>query len=682
MKKSILTILLIFNIGLAFSQQKVPVEIKGNWLSANDSIEWRYSFQPKFAVFDSEYWEYKTISRQGNEYRIHVVNGIENEQLIVIVVDSSTLLIALDDGKPILCTSRKAQKPDFRNYDTQIFEEPLLVDDSATVTGFIEDYDPELFPTTGSINNYSALTGFEELAITKFVIEPDGKFHVTFRMFSPQSVYLIIEGSTQTKIFIKPGEQVTICLNKLLHEVTLDISKWNDINDWKINHYMGSTGMLSEELILLEAFYNNLDPSNLKSVNKDLMPQLTYLNWSKQIFTHEIHVMDSLFNTMNPSAKARQIMHVTIEMNLLQDLLSLPVRAGNEVRRIPLRQQYLDNLPALNTNSELNLLSNSYMSYVNYLEFLFNDQVLGGFFLDRNMDYMDYYSNHITDSTDLRKITEWKKTSMLLEWPELMDTLAMDSFQYDSLLAAKYDTYFKPFVDIHLKYWLLCDQDFKNRITIKEMDVALEKFNSDLTGQIYCMYKLVKLQDQKALAKEFLDWANRCITHPVLINYLIEKNEDLFALSHKYDTYNVDSLIIDSIVCDRNSDAFYQQIMKKFEGKVVYIDFWADWCSPCRAEFEPAAKLKKEFEGKDIVFLNFGLGCRKNLWSEMIRVKQITGFHYWLNKDQGKILGQKFGITGIPHFVLVDKNGNIAYSNAPKPSSNQEIREKLVELLK
>jgi thiol-disulfide isomerase/thioredoxin len=681
MKKCILTILLIFNIGLAFSQQKFPAEIKGNWLSANDSIEWRYSFQPTFAVFDSKCWEYKTISQKGNEYRIHVINGVENEQLIVNVVDSSTLLIVLEDEKPILCTSRKAQKPDFSNYDTQIFEEPLLVDDSATVTGFIEDYDPELFTTTGSINYYSALTGFEDHAITKFEIEPDGRFHVKFRMFSPQSVYLNIKGSTYTKIFIKPGEKVMICLNKLLHEVTLDISKWNDINDWQINHYMGSTGMLSEELILLEAFYDDIDQDNLKSTNSTLMPQLTYLNWSKQIYSHEIYVMDSLFNTMNSSAKVRQIMKVTIELDLLQYLLSMPVEY-NEIRRIPLRQQYLNNLPALNTNSELNLLSDSYMPYINYLEFLFIDQVLGGFFLNRNMDHMDYYSNHITDTTDLKVIAGWQKSNMHLKWPELTDTLAFDSFQYDSLLAVKYDMYFNPFIDIHRKYWLTCDQDFNNRIAMKEMDNAMEKFNSDLTGQLYSMYKLRKLQEIKALDKELMDWANRRISHPVLIKYLTEKNENLIALSHKYDSYNADSHIIDSIACDRNSDAFFQQILKKFEGKVVYIDFWADWCSSCRAEFEPAGKLKKEFEGKDIVFLNFGLGCKKNPWSEMIRVKQIAGYHYWLNKDQGKILSQKFGFTGIPHFVLVDKNGNIADSNAPSPSSNQEIREKLVELLK
>jgi hypothetical protein len=311
--KNILTTLLLCITVLAFSQQNLPAEIKGNWMTAHDSIEWRYSFQPKFAVFDSKCWDYKSITRQGNEYRIHVVNGINNERLIVNVVDSSTLLIALEDEKPILCTNRKAQKPDFRNYDTQIFEEPLLVDDSATVTGFIEDYDPELFTTTGSIIYYSVFTGDEDNAITKFEIEPDGRFHAKFRMFTPKIVFLNIEGSTYTKIFIKPGEQVMICLNKLLHEVTLDIRKWNDINDWQINHYMGSTGLLSEELILLEAFYDNLDTSNLKSVNKDLMPQLTYLNWSKQIYNHEIHVMDSLFNTMNSSAKARQIMKVTIE---------------------------------------------------------------------------------------------------------------------------------------------------------------------------------------------------------------------------------------------------------------------------------------------------------------------------------------------------------------------------------
>jgi hypothetical protein len=45
-------------------------------------------------------------------------------------------------------------------------------------------------------------------------------------------------------------------------------------------------------------------------------------------------------------------------------------------------------------------------------------------------------------------------------------------------------------------------------------------------------------------------------------------------------------------------------------------------------------------------------------------------------------LSQKFGINTIPHFVLVDKKGNIVDSNAPKPSSNGKIREKLEELLK
>ncbi len=102
---------------------------------------------------------------------------------------------------------------------------------------------------------------------------------------------------------------------------------------------------------------------------------------------------------------------------------------------------------------------------------------------------------------------------------------------------------------------------------------------------------------------------------------------------------------------------FFTTILKKFEGKVVYIDFWADWCSPCRAEFEPAAKLKQDYAGKDIVFLYFGISCKKNLWEEMIKEKQLEGYHYWLNKDQGKVLSRKFDITGIPNFVLVDKTG-------------------------
>jgi hypothetical protein len=66
----------------------------------------------------------------------------------------------------------------------------------------------------------------------------------------------------------------------------------------------------------------------------------------------------------------------------------------------------------------------------------------------------------------------------------------------------------------------------------------------------------------------------------------------------------------------------------------------------------------------------------------MIKEKQLEGYHYWLNYDQGSVLQGKFNFKGIPHFVLIDKTGKIQEGEAPKPSSKAEIRERLDVLLR
>ena len=45
------------------------------------------------------------------------------------------------------------------------------------------------------------------------------------------------------------------------------------------------------------------------------------------------------------------------------------------------------------------------------------------------------------------------------------------------------------------------------------------------------------------------------------------------------------------------------EIVNKHKGKVLYIDFWAPWCSPCRKEMSYAGDLKKKFDGKDVIFV-------------------------------------------------------------------------------
>jgi thiol-disulfide isomerase/thioredoxin len=295
---------------------------------------------------------------------------------------------------------------------------------------------------------------------------------------------------------------------------------------------------------------------------------------------------------------------------------------------------------------------------------------------------MNYYAKFVTDPDDLKIISDWTNFYSVYTWPEFMDRDELTDRVNDSLLMQRNNNFYNTMMGIANKYERMAPARNYAELWVKEFDFVMHKFNSDLTGQIYAAYHMLLLQHSGGFDPIVIEWAKQNITNPLLINYLLETRKEKEEIKLKYDEYAAGTHFIDSIASDKNSDAFFSEILKRFEGKVVYIDFWADWCSPCRAEFEPATKLKQDYAGQEVVFLYFGISCKKNLWENMIKEKQVEGYHFWLNKDQGDVMYKKFNFKGIPYFVLIDKTGKIQEGEAPRPSSKIAVRERLDELLK
>ena len=105
-------------------------------------------------------------------------------------------------------------------------------------------------------------------------------------------------------------------------------------------------------------------------------------------------------------------------------------------------------------------------------------------------------------------------------------------------------------------------------------------------------------------------------------------------------------------------DELFDSIIKKFRGKVIYVDFWATWCAPCRDGIERIKPLKAELADKNIVFVYItNPTSPEKTYNEMI--PNIRGEHFRVSQDEWNYLVQKFNIYGIPHYALVDKNGKI-----------------------
>lgn len=131
-----------------------------------------------------------------------------------------------------------------------------------------------------------------------------------------------------------------------------------------------------------------------------------------------------------------------------------------------------------------------------------------------------------------------------------------------------------------------------------------------------------------------------------------------------------------------DANTFLDEIIKNANGKIIYIDNWATWCSPCKSEFKNATpKLKKKFSD-DVEFIYICHLSDKKLWKPTIAQYKVEGKHYFVTKEQNKILKEILNINGYPTYNIIDKEGELIHSGFEFRPSISKTSTILSELIK
>ena len=132
------------------------------------------------------------------------------------------------------------------------------------------------------------------------------------------------------------------------------------------------------------------------------------------------------------------------------------------------------------------------------------------------------------------------------------------------------------------------------------------------------------------------------------------------------------------------------ELVSRFKGKKIYVDVWATWCAPCRAEFKHKDALGKILEENDVIPLYISLDEKgqEEKWEAIIYTHGLKGYHFRANKpfidnlnkiymgnnNSGKTKGSGKKSFSIPWYLLIDENGNIINADAPRPGETDEIK--------
>ena len=199
--------------------------------------------------------------------------------------------------------------------------------------------------------------------------------------------------------------------------------------------------------------------------------------------------------------------------------------------------------------------------------------------------------------------------------------------------------------------------------TVTQMEYLIDHLKDEAVLQALLNVLAIEQVEQYGIKDidELLNYHRTYVTDPVLKAAFQEKYD-------KWDLIHKGKPSPDFRAFDKDRKAY---TLADFAGKYLYIDLWATWCAPCRGELPFLRQLEEDYKDDNVTFVSLSIDEKSAVWKAFIEKQQMAGIQLFLGASSS--FYKAYGITGIPHFIMIGPDGTIVDENMLRPSS-PEIR--------
>lgn len=139
-------------------------------------------------------------------------------------------------------------------------------------------------------------------------------------------------------------------------------------------------------------------------------------------------------------------------------------------------------------------------------------------------------------------------------------------------------------------------------------------------------------------------------------------------------------LLLYSTICFAKQSPSFEQLIAQHQGKIIYLDFWASWCGPCRKSFPWMNEMHKQYQAQGLVIIGVNLDSDKNYADEFLATSPAN---FTIFFDPEGLVARQYKLQGMPSSFLLNKDGDVISAHVGfNDSKKQKFQQEIVTLLK